>query len=133
APAAVVVYVLRPDAMVGWPRAIRAEAATYLLPQVRDWPELGMLSGRGDTANVEVVLQTKPDLSVDFGSVRPTYVSLADAVQGRPGIPYVLIDGRFDATASSLRTLGKIFGVPERGEELARYTQDLFDRLDKTL
>jgi iron complex transport system substrate-binding protein len=133
APAAVVVYVLRPDAMVGWPRAIRAEEATYLLPQVRDLPELGMLSGRGDTANVEVVLQTKPDLIVDFGSVRPTYISLADAVQSRTGIPYVLIDGRFEATASSLRTLGKIFGVPERGEELARYTQDLFDRLDKTL
>lgn len=132
-PASVVVYVMRPDAMIGWPRAIRAEEAPYLLPHVRDLPELGMLSGRGDTANVEVVLQTKPDLIVDFGSVRPTYISLADAVQNRTGIPYVLIDGRFEATANSLRTLGKILGVPERGEMLARYTEDLFDRLDKTL
>ena len=132
-PAAVVVYVMRPDAMIGWPRAIRAEEAPYLLPEVRDLPELGMLSGRGDTANVEVVLQTRPDLIVDFGSVRPTYISLADAVQNRTGIPYVLIDGRFEATASSLRTLGKILGVPERGEALARYTEDLFGRLDKTL
>src|SRR5690606_28385325 len=55
-PAAVVLYVMRPDAMIGWPRAIRPEEAPYLLPQVRDLPELGMLSGRGDTANVEVVL-----------------------------------------------------------------------------
>lgn len=132
-PAAVVVYVMRPDAMIGWPRAIRAEEASYLLAEVRDLPELGMLSGRGDTANVEVVLQTKPDLIIDFGSVRPTYISLADAVQNRTGIPYVLIDGRFEATASSLRTLGKILGVPERGEALAQYTEDLFDRIDKTL
>lgn len=132
-PAAVVVYVVRPDAMIGWPRAIRAEEAPYLLPRVRDLPELGMLSGRGDTANVEVVLRSRPDLIVDFGSVRPTYISLADAVQSRTGIPYILIDGRFEATASSLRTLGGALGVPERGEALARYAEDLFARLDRTL
>lgn len=132
-PAAVVVYVMRPDAMIGWPRAIRAEEAPYLLPNVQDLPELGMLSGRGDTANVEVVLQARPDLIVDFGSVRPTYISLADAVQNRTGIPYVLIDGRFEATADSLRSLGNILGVPDRGEALARYTEGLFSRLDQTL
>ncbi|MCL4766581.1 MAG: iron ABC transporter substrate-binding protein [Hyphomicrobiaceae bacterium] len=132
-PAAVVVYVLRPDAMIGWPRAIRPEERPYLLPEVRDLPEVGMLSGRGDTANVEVVLRSRPDLIVDFGSVRPTYVSLADTVQSRTGIPYVLIDGRFEATAASLRMLGRVLGVPERGEALARYTEDLFGRLDRGL
>ncbi len=132
-PAAVVVYVMRPDAMIGWPRALRPEEAPYLLLEVRDLPELGMLSGRGDTANVEVVLRAQPDLIVDFGSVRPTYISLADAVQGRTGIPYVLIDGRFEATADSLRSLGNMLGVAERGEVLARYTEDLFARLNRTL
>ncbi len=52
-PASVVTYVMRPDAMVGWPRANRAEEKPYLLPGVRDLPEVGMLTGRGDTANVE--------------------------------------------------------------------------------
>ena len=122
-PAAVAVYVMRPDAMVGWPRANRDEEKPYLLPGVRDLPEVGMLTGRGDTANVEIVLKMKPDLVLDFGSVRGTFVSLADSTQQRTGIPYALVDGRFDATAASFRLLGDMLGVPERGAVLAAYTK----------
>ena len=70
-PAAVALYVLRPDAMVGWPREVRDEEKPYLLPAVRDLPGVGLITGRGDTANVELMLRAKPDLVVDFGSARP--------------------------------------------------------------
>ena len=133
APASVVVYAIRPETMVGWPRALRAEERPYIAPAQRDLPEVGLLTGRGDTANVETVLKVKPDLIVDYGSVRQTFASLADSVQQRTGIPYVLIDGRFEATAASFRLLGSIFGVPERGEALAKYSDDLFKSLDSTL
>jgi iron complex transport system substrate-binding protein len=132
-PASVAVYVMRPDAIVGWPRANREEEKPYLLPGVRDLPEVGMLTGRGDTVNVEMVLKMKPDLVLDFGSVRPTFVSLAEGTQQRTGIPYALIDGRFDATAASFRLLGNMMGVPERGAVLVAYTEDLFKRLDSSL
>ncbi len=132
-PAAVAVYVLRPEAMVGWPREVREEEKPYVLPGVRDLPAVGMITGRGDTANVELLLKAKPDLIVDFGSTRGTFVSLADSTQSRTGIPYVLIDGRFEATAASLRLLGSMLGVAERGEALARYTEDLFARVDKAV
>ena len=42
---------------------------------------LGRLTGRGGTANLEVVLATRSDLIFDYGSLAPTYVSLADRVQ----------------------------------------------------
>lgn len=132
-PAAVAVYVMRPDAMVGWPRAVREEEKPYVLPATRDLPEVGMLTGRGDTANVEVLLKTGADLVLDFGSVRPTFVSLADSTQARTGIPTALVDGRFEATAASLRLLGSMLGARERGEALARYTEALFERLDAAL
>ncbi len=130
-PAAVVVYVLRPDAMMGWPRAMRSEEKPYVVPSVRDLPELGQLTGRGGSANVEAVLRTKPDLIVDFGSVRPTFASLADAIQQRTGISYVLVDGRFEATPDSLRALGAMVGAAERGATLARYAENLFARVEK--
>ena len=63
-----------------------------------------------------MVLAAKPDLILDFGSVRDTYVSLADRVQAQTGIPYVLIDGRFANTAGALRLPARLLGVPERGE-----------------
>ncbi|MBN9056397.1 MAG: iron ABC transporter substrate-binding protein, partial [Rhizobiales bacterium] len=128
-PASAVVYCLLPEAMVGWQRAPRKEELPYLLSSTHNLPELGRLTGRGDTANVEVVLKANPDLIVDFGSVRPTFISLAEATQQRTGIPYVLVDGRFEATPASLRLLGSILGVPERGDTLAKYAEDLFQRI----
>jgi len=132
-PASVVVYAMRPETMVGWPRALRAEERPFIAPGQRDLPEVGLLTGRGDTANVETVLKMKPDLIVDYGSVRQTFATLADSVQQRTGIPYVLIDGRFEATAASFRLLGNIFGAPEHGEALAKYSDDLFKSLAATL
>ena len=118
-PASVLVYVLKPGALTSWPRALRDSEKPYIAPGQRELPELGRLTGRGDTASLEVVLKVAPDLIVDFGSIRDTYVSLADSVQQRTSIPYILVDGRFDATPAALRLVGKALGVSGRGEQLA--------------
>jgi iron complex transport system substrate-binding protein len=85
---------------------------------------LGRLTGRGNTANVEVVLQAKPDFIVDYGTVSTTLASLADRVQTQTGIPYVLLDGDFDRMAEAIREVGKIANEEKRGESLARYAQE---------
>jgi iron complex transport system substrate-binding protein len=80
-----------------------------------------------------VVLAARPDLIFDFGSVAPTYVSLADRVQAQTNIPYVLIDGTFENTAPALRLMGEILGVKERAEKLAAYTEATFEDIDAML
>jgi len=132
-PASVLVYVLKPDALLGWPRALRKEERAYVAEPYRDLPETGRLTGRGGDANLELVLKLKPDLIVDFGSVRDTYISLADRVQQQTGIPYLLFDGRFENTAASLRAMGAALGVAERGETLARDVEATFADLDRAL
>jgi len=54
-------------------------------------------------------------------------------VQEQTKIPYVLIDGRFEATPAALRLLGDILGLKSRGEELARYVEATFAAIDKVL
>ena len=132
-PASILLYVLAPERLTGWPRPPRAEERPYIAAPYRDLPETGRLTGRGDTANLEVVLRDRPDLIVDFGSVRDTYVSLADRVQAQTGIPYLLIDGRFEATPAALRLMGEVLGVERRAEALARYVESLFAELDAGL
>ena len=132
-PASILVYVLRPEVLSGWPRAIRPEEAPYIAAPYRDLPETGRLTGRGGDANLERVLEIKPDLIIDFGSVRDTYIDLADRVQRQTGIPYILVDGRFEATPAALRLVGEALGVPERGEHLARDVEQTFTRLDAIL
>jgi iron complex transport system substrate-binding protein len=64
-----------------------------------------------------------PDLVLDVGNTTATYVSLADRVQEQTHIPAVLIGGRLAETATTLRTVGALLGVPERAEALARYAE----------
>lgn len=129
-PASVLVYVMRPETLTGWPRALREHEVPYIAEQYQNLPETGRLTGRGGEANLETVLSLKPDLIVDFGSIRDTYKDLADRVQAQTGIPYVLIDGRFDQTPAALRLIGEILGTSERGEALADAAQKLFSRID---
>jgi iron complex transport system substrate-binding protein len=123
-PAAIFLYTLAPELLLGWPRANRPQEREFLLPDVGGRPEVGRITGRGNTANLEVVLALKPDLILDVGSVNPTYVSLADRVQQQTGIPYALLDGRFDGIPLAYRTLGDLIGRREQGEALARNAED---------
>lgn len=117
-PASILVYTLAPETLVGWVRAPSPEEAAFLTPQTRGLPALGRLTGKGNTANVEAVLGSRPDLIVDVGSTAPTYVSLADRVQAQTGIPYILLDGSLDRAAETYARLGDLLGAPARAAEL---------------
>jgi iron complex transport system substrate-binding protein len=123
-PAAIVLYTLAPHLLIGWPRANRPDEREFLLPDVGARPEVGRLTGRGNTTNLEVVLATKPDVILDIGYIDPTYLSLAERVQQQTGIPYALLDGHFDRTVQTYRALGTLVGRPEAGERLALYAHN---------
>ncbi len=120
-PAAITHYTLQPRTLLGWPRANRGPELVYLDPEVGARPELGRLTGRGNTTNLEVLLQLKPDLILDIGSTARTFAETADRVQAQTGIPYALLDGRFGAIPESYRLHGRLVGETARAEDLAGY------------
>ena len=123
-PAAITLYTMAPDLLLGWPRANRADELEFLDPGIGARPEVGRITGRGNTANLEVVLALKPDLILDIGIVNNTYVSLAERVQQQTGIPYALLDGRFDGIAGTYRTIGALTGRRDAGEAAAHYADE---------
>ena len=120
-PAAILLYTLAPTLLLGWPRANRPEECVYMLPEICRRPEIGRLTGRGNTANLESVIALKPDLIVDVGSTSATYVSLAERVQQQTGIPYALLDGRFLSLSTSYEKLGRLIGRRGDGADFADY------------
>jgi iron complex transport system substrate-binding protein len=128
-PAAILLYTLAPDLLIGWPRANRPEEREFLLPEIGSRPEVGRITGRGNTANLELVLALKPDLILDAGSVRRTFAELADRVQEQTGIPYALLDGSFHAVAGTYRTLGQLTGYERRASQLAGWCDDTMGAL----
>jgi len=118
-PASVLVFAIAPDKLTGWTRAMRPNEAQFFAERYAQLPELGRLTGRGNTANVEVVLKAKTDLIVDVGSTGGTLASLASQVQEQTKIPYALFDGRIEATPAALRSLGRLMGNEAEAEKLA--------------
>jgi len=118
-PASVLVFAIAPDKLTGWTRAMRPNEAQFFAERYAQLPELGRLTGRGNTANVEVVLKAKTDLIVDIGSTGGTLASLASQVQEQTKIPYALFDGRIEATPAALRSLGRLMGNEAEAEKLA--------------
>lgn len=132
-PAAIVLYTLAPETLLGWTRALSPQEDLYLPERWRGLPGHGRLTGRGNSANLEAVLALKPDLVVDLGSVGPTYVSLADRVQGQTGIPTLLLGGRLDELADSYRLLGAALGKEARAELLAGYIEETLDLVQRRI
>lgn len=132
-PASILLYVLAPEKMVGWVREPGPAEKAYLLPAVQDLPIYGQLTGKGGTANIEAVLAARPDVIIDVGTVNPTYAALADKVQQQTGIPYVLIDGSFANSATTLRQTGALLGVQDRAEPLAAYAEKSLSDLSRML
>jgi iron complex transport system substrate-binding protein len=123
-PAAVELYTLAPDLLVGWLEPMEPEQKEFLLPDAAAKPQIPRLTGRGsDKINVDALNTFKPDLIVDVGDVNANYKSLAERVQQESGIPYALLDGHLGNIAASYRALGQLIGRPEDAEKLASSTE----------
>jgi iron complex transport system substrate-binding protein len=123
-PAAILLYTLAPELLLGWTRSPEPGQCAFLGLGACDKPEVGRLTGRGNTTNLEVLLNLKPDLVLDVGTINDTYVSLATRVQEQSGIPYALLDGRFDAVVPLYRKLGELTHRPDQAEALARFADE---------
>ena len=122
-PASVTLFTVAPEKMLGWTRSPSEAARPFIPKRYAALPEIGRLTGRGNTVNLENVVKLAPDLVLDVGNTTEAYVSLANRVQAQTHIPDALIAGHLDQTARTLRILGGLLDVHERAEVLARYAE----------
>jgi iron complex transport system substrate-binding protein len=116
-PAAVELYTLAPDLLMGWLEPIGQEEREFLLPESAALPKIPRLTGRdSDDINLGALASLKPDLILDVGNVDAAYSSLAERVQQQSGIPYVLLDGHLDRIGATYRALGRLIGRSEQAE-----------------
>ena len=129
-PAAVVVQMLAPKALLGWPATLPPEAGAWLGPPASELPVLGRLAGRGSTVSLETLVGLRPDLVLDVGSTDETRASMAERVRRQTGLRYELLGGRLAESAALLRQGGALLGVAERGERLAREAERILGEVE---
>jgi len=127
--AAVLIYVLAPEKLVGWSRPLSREQRAFMPAKLARLPVVGQLTESNPTTVADAVARLRPDLIVETGVASPEAAAFADAIQQRTGIPYVVLDGSIQHTPYNLEVVGQMFGVGERGQDLAYYTRMAVDNL----
>lgn len=127
-PAAVFLYTLSPEKLLGWPSKMSAEALSFLHPAQQQLPYMGRLAGRGSTVSMESLLLANPDVIVDVGVVGETQRSQAVRVMQQTQIPVWQLAGNLLSTPQQYREMGDMLGVQERAEQLAQYSEQLLHR-----
>jgi iron complex transport system substrate-binding protein len=127
--AAVLVFVLAPEKLVGWSRPLTRKQRAYIPARLARLPVAGEFGGPAPTAAADGVARLRPDLIIDTGPVTPEAAARADVIQQQTGVPYILLDGGIQQAPDTLTTVGAILGVAERGQDLASYARHAIDGL----
>lgn len=128
--AAVALYVLAPETLVGWTDGFQEDGAAVLVAEpYRDLPVIGPITAAGG-ADLAAAVAAAPDLILDYGSLDPAYIALGDDVQGRANLPYAIVGASLEELPAGVRKLGEILGRKERAEEIAGYAEGVLAESD---
>ena len=119
-PAAILLYALAPEKLIGWPSALPPETQALLPPAYARLPVVGRLTSK-KPPTAAAITKLQPDLILDIGDVEPEYAALADKIQRETGIPYLLFDRRLAHTPEILRKVAALLGAAGGG--LADYAE----------
>jgi iron complex transport system substrate-binding protein len=127
--AAVLVYVLAPEKLIGWSRPLSREQRAYIPATFARLPIVGQLSGPAPTAAADAVARLHPDLIIYTGIVSPEAAARADEIQHQTRVPYIVLDGSIQTVPDTLNIVGAMLGVGERGQDLAHDARTAIDGL----
>jgi iron complex transport system substrate-binding protein len=128
-PAAVAIYTVAPEKMIGWVRPLTEEQKPFIAESYRGLPVAGRLTGKEGDIGAAEVKALKPDLIIDVGDLKPQYRALADKIQGETGIPYVVLDGSIEAMPELYTQLSLLLDARLKGDLLALQTASALARV----
>ena len=127
--AAVLVYMLAPEKLVGWSQPLSRGQRTFIPAKFARLPVVGRLSGPAPTAAADAVSRLHPDLIIYTGVVSPEAAARADEIEQQTRVPYIVLEGGIQQIPDTLSVVGAMLGVSERGQDLAHDTRTAIDGL----
>jgi iron complex transport system substrate-binding protein len=128
-PADVLVFVLAPERLIGWSAPLTRAQRAYLPAKFARLPVVARPNPADPAEAARSAARLHPDLIIECGPVTAEAAARADQVQQQTGIPYILLDNGIQTTPNTLRRIGAMLGVAERGQDLAAYADAAIDAL----
>ena len=123
--AQMIIYSVAPDKLACWAGKLGEEQKKYIEDQYEALPITGQFYGKGDL-NLEALMETAPDLIIDFGDKKKSVVEDMDNIQEQTGIPTIFIEATVETYPKMFRTLGRLLENEAQGEKLAEYTEKTY-------
>lgn len=126
-------YAIDSSLLAGWIFEIDSKNYPYLNENMKTLPVIGRVFGIGQKANLEVLLSQHPDLILMWShsdEISPKEEEQLKLLNSP--IIYVKEKNLFDYP-KIFRFLGNTLNLEKKGEELASYSQNIFDKVEKTL
>ena len=125
--AQIVLYAIAPDMFVGLSAKWYDSAEGFVPEEYRNLPFFGQLYGSADL-NVEELALADPQIIIDIGEAKKNAVEDLNALEEQTTIPAVFISATLETMPQTFRTLGKLLGREEKGEELAQFCERVYNR-----
>ena len=121
APAAVLIFALTPQKLVGWCEPLSRAQRAYLPAKYGRLPAVGCLYGPYPSANAATVKRLHPDLVIASGEITKEAAIFADYIERATGVPYILLDGSIQRTPEMLTDIGALLGAGDHRLAVASY------------
>ena len=114
----IVLYTIAPDMLVGLANKWSSSAEGIVPEAYLQLPYFGQLYNTANL-NVEELALADPQVIIDIGRVMSTGAEDMDTLQQQTGISTIFLSADNDSLPQTYRTLGKLLGREEKGEQLA--------------
>lgn len=125
--AQIILFAIAPDMFVGLASQWNDCADGFIAKEYYDLPYFGQIYGSADL-NVEELALADPQLIIDIGEAKGSIVEDLDNLTTQTGIQAVHIAATLETMPQTYRTLGKLLGREEKGEELAQFCERVYSR-----
>ena len=123
----IILFAIAPDMFVGLASKWDDCAKGFVDSKYYDLPYFGQIYGSADL-NVEELALADPQIIIDIGEAKKSVVEDLDDLTKQTGIQAVHIEASLATMPQTFRTLGKLLGREERGEELAAFCERVYNR-----
>ncbi len=127
-------FTVAPDLLGGTAISFTEDELQFLPEGMGELSFLGSLSN-GGTIDAEALRYHDIQVIFSISGVDLTDVNVSDVekLEAAAHLPGVLIDGSFDNISDTYRLLGRCLGRESRGEDLAQYCEDIYDRVTRAV
>jgi iron complex transport system substrate-binding protein len=132
-PSVFLIYIVNPDKLAGWHGPLYSYEKEFISEKYYNLPRLGSWHGGGGLPDKEMLIKNKVKNALVMPHGLFANSNMTKTLEDLGLKVHVVQGGALAEYIPAFRELGKLLGVPERGEELALYAENALNITEESV